>query len=81
LKNEKWLGSVARVSGRSYKQMRVMILEFLDTGVFHVSLENCVSFLDPLTDSWDIDLATFSMYRRTSRGSARSLRMLHLAAM
>jgi transcriptional regulator with XRE-family HTH domain len=61
LKNEKWLGSVARVSGRSYKQMRVMILEFLDTDVFHVSLENCVSFLDPLIDSWDIDLATFSM--------------------
>jgi len=29
--------------GRSYKQMRVMILEFLDTDVFHVSLENCVS--------------------------------------
>jgi transcriptional regulator with XRE-family HTH domain len=61
LKNEKWLGSVARVSGRSYKQMRVMILEFLDTDVFHVSLEDCVSFLDPLIDSWDIDLATFSM--------------------
>jgi len=61
LKNEKWLRSVARVSGRSYKQMRVMILEFLDTDVFHVSLEDCVSFLDPLIDSWDIDLATFSM--------------------
>lgn len=61
LKNEEWLGSVARVSGRSYKQMRVMILEFLDTDVFHVSLENCASFLDPLIDSWDIDLSTFSM--------------------
>ncbi len=61
LKNEKWLRSVARVGGRSYKQMRVMILEFLDTDVFHVSLEDCVSFLDPLIDSWDIDLATFSM--------------------
>jgi len=61
LKNEKWLGSVARTSGRSYKQMRVMILEFLDTDVFHVSLENCVSFLDPLIDSWDLDIATFGM--------------------
>src|SRR5882672_5246195 len=61
LKNEKWLGAVARVSGRSYKQMRVIILEFLDTDVFHVSLENCVSFLDPLIDSWDIDLPTFGM--------------------
>ena len=41
--------------------MRVSILEFLDTDVFHVSLENCVSFLDPLIESWDIDLATFGM--------------------
>jgi hypothetical protein len=61
LKSEKWLRSVARVSGRSYQQMRVMILEFLDTDVFHVTLENCFSFLDPLIDSWDIDLSSFSM--------------------
>jgi len=61
LKNEKWLRSVAQLSGRSYKQMRVEILEFLDTDVFHVSLENCVSFLDPLIESWDIDLSGFAM--------------------
>jgi hypothetical protein len=61
LRSEKWLRSVARLSGRSYKQMRVMILEFLDTDVFHLSVENCVSFLDPLIDSWDIDLSTFGM--------------------
>jgi len=61
LKNEKWLRSVARQGGRSYKQTRVTILEFLDTDVFHLSAANCVSFLDPLIDSWDIDLSTFSM--------------------
>jgi transcriptional regulator with XRE-family HTH domain len=61
LQNEKWVRSVAQLSGRSYKQMRVEILEFLDTDIFHVSLENCVSFLDPLIDSWDIDLSGFSM--------------------
>ena len=61
LGTEKWLHSVARLSGRSYKQMRVMILEFLDTDVFHLSVENCVSFLDPLIDSWDIDLSAFGM--------------------
>ena len=38
-----------------------MVLEFLDTDVLHVSLENCVSFLDPVIESWDIDLATFEM--------------------
>ena len=37
------------------------MLEFLDTDVFNVSAENCVSFLDPLIEFWDIDLATFSM--------------------
>jgi transcriptional regulator with XRE-family HTH domain len=61
LTNEAWLRAVARLSGRSYKQMRVMILEFLDTDVFHVSGENCVSFLDPLIESWDIDLLSFGM--------------------
>lgn len=62
LENEvKWLRTVARLSGQSYKQMRVMILEFLDTDVFHVSGENCISFLNPLIESWDIDLSTFGM--------------------
>jgi len=61
LQNEEWLRSVARHSGRSYKQTRVTILEFLDTDVFHLSAANCVSFLDPLIDSWDIDLSTLGM--------------------
>ena len=61
LENEQWLRKVARVSGRSYKQIRVMILEFLDTDVFSVSVENCVSFLNPLLESWNIDLSTFGM--------------------
>ena len=61
LENENWLQLVARLSGRSYEEMRVIILEFLDTDVFTVSIENCVSFLDPLIESWDIDLTTFGM--------------------
>ena len=61
LNSEEWLRSMARVTGRSYKQMRVLSLEFLDTEVFHVSLDNCISFLDPLIDSWDIDLSSFGM--------------------
>jgi len=61
LESEKWLHAVARFSGRSYEQMRVIILDFLDTDVFHVSGENCVSFLDPLIESWDMDLSTFGM--------------------
>jgi hypothetical protein len=29
--------------------------------VFNISVENCVSFLDPIIDSWDMDLKTFGM--------------------
>jgi len=47
--------------------MRVTILEFLDADVFSVSVENCVSFLDPLIESWDIDLVTFAMEIALSR--------------
>jgi hypothetical protein len=63
------------VSGRSYEQMRVATLEFLDTDVFNVSVENCVSFLDPMIDSWDIELKTFAMEialnRRLAPGSIK----------
>jgi transcriptional regulator with XRE-family HTH domain len=61
LKSEDWLQEVARLSDRDYEQMRVNILEFLETDIFHVSIENCVSFLEPLIESWDIDLETFGI--------------------
>ena len=61
LQNENWLRLVARLSDRSYEAMRIAILEFLDTEVFDLSIENCVSFLDPMVESWDIDLAVFAM--------------------
>ena len=61
LESENWLHLVARLSNRSFEEMRVAILEFLDTDIFEVSTENCVSFLDPLIESWDVDLATFGV--------------------
>ena len=61
LENEEWLHLVARLNDSSYEHMRVIVLEFLDTEVFNISLDNCVSFLDPLIESWDIDLSTFAM--------------------
>jgi transcriptional regulator with XRE-family HTH domain len=61
LDSEDWLREVARLSNRDYEQIRVIILEFLETDIFHVSIENCVSFLEPLIESWDIDLETFNM--------------------
>jgi transcriptional regulator with XRE-family HTH domain len=61
LENEYWLRMVAELGGRSYQEMRVIVLEFLDTDIFHLSRENCVAFLDPLIESWNIDLATFAL--------------------
>jgi hypothetical protein len=34
---------------------------FLDTDIFNLSVEHSVAFLDPLIESWDMDLATFGM--------------------
>ena len=61
MEDETWLRRVARLSGRSYEQLRVVALEFLEMDIFNVSAENCVAFLDPVIESWDIDLATFGM--------------------
>jgi hypothetical protein len=61
LKREEWLRLMAQHSGRSYAQVRVSILEFLDVDVFSISVENCIAFLDPIVDAWDIDLKSFGM--------------------
>lgn len=61
LRSEEWLRLMAELSDRSYEQMRVAILEFLDTDVFNVTVENSIPFLDAMIESWDIDLKTFGM--------------------
>ncbi len=61
LDSEVWLHAVAQLNHRSYEQLRVLVLEFLDADIFNLSLEHCESFLDPLIESWDINLATFDM--------------------
>lgn len=61
LDSDVWLKLVAQLNGRSYEEVRVSILEFLETDVFNISEENCLSFLNPLIDSWDIDLANFGV--------------------
>src|SRR5436190_22126384 len=61
LDRENWLRIVARESNRSYKQMRVAVLEFLDADVFSITPESSIAFIDPLIATWDIDLASFSL--------------------
>ncbi|MFQ5853046.1 MAG: helix-turn-helix domain-containing protein [Candidatus Binatia bacterium] len=60
-KNENWLRVVARLNHKSYEEMRVIVLEFLDTDIFNLSVQNFGYFLEPLIESWDIDLVTFRM--------------------
>jgi len=61
--------------GLEQKDLASALLEFLDTDVFSLSPENCVSFLDPLIESWDVDLTTFGMEivlnRRIASGDPR----------
>jgi transcriptional regulator with XRE-family HTH domain len=61
LGNEDWLREMAQLSKRSYEKVQVTIRQMLDSDVLHVSIENFVALLEPLTDSWDINLKTFSM--------------------
>jgi hypothetical protein len=61
LESETWLRKLAPCRDQSYEEVRVMILEFLDTDVLDISVENGVSFLDPLIESWDINLETFAV--------------------
>lgn len=42
-------------------QRRAAILDFLDTNVFYVTVENRVGLLDAIIHSWDIDLKNFSL--------------------
>jgi hypothetical protein len=80
LRNEVWLRSMAELSQRSYEQMRVAILEFLDTDVFSISLEGCASFLDPMIEFWNIDLRTFALEVGLNRRLApRSIRQFEFS--
>src|SRR5438034_10495659 len=40
LNRESWLRLAARESGRNYKQVRVAVLEFLDTDMFNITPDN-----------------------------------------
>lgn len=56
LDSDDWIRLAALVGGRSHEEMRVIVLEFLDSDVFQVSRESCAAFVDPLVESWDVDL-------------------------
>jgi transcriptional regulator with XRE-family HTH domain len=84
LESKSWLQLVAELSNLTDEEMRVTILEFLDTDALDVSLENCVSFLDLLVDSWNIDLATFGieivLNRKVAAGPATRFEFVEMEA-
>jgi len=59
--DENWLRLLARANHKSYEEMRVIVLEFFDSDIFSLSIQNSIYFLKPLIKSWDIDLRTFHM--------------------
>jgi len=60
LRSEEWLRMMAQLSGRSVEQIRVGVFEFVETDIFNISAD-CISFLDPMIDSWNIDLRSFAI--------------------
>jgi transcriptional regulator with XRE-family HTH domain len=61
LENAYWLRMVAQGSGQTEKATRALVLDFLDRDIFRISAVDGVSFLEPLIESWDINLATFDL--------------------
>jgi len=72
---------VARLTGRSYEQLRVTLLEFLDTDVFNLSPENCIFLPGSTDESWDVDLTTLVwrlvLNRRIPQGILRDMSLLN----
>ena len=61
LDNAYWLRMMAQQSKRTQKETRAVVSAFLETDIFRITADECVWFLDPLIDSWDMDLATFDL--------------------
>jgi transcriptional regulator with XRE-family HTH domain len=61
LSNDAWPRGMAELTRRTRRQVSMAIPLFLGGDVFGVSAPTCLSFLDAIVDSWNIDLATFGM--------------------
>jgi transcriptional regulator with XRE-family HTH domain len=61
LRDDVGIRALAEASGRSFEATRVTILDFLDTDIFNLTVEHCEAYLDPLIESWDMDLMSLRM--------------------
>lgn len=61
LKIGKWIRRSGKLRSQSQAQFRAQVHEFLGTDVVNLSAEQSTVFLDPLIESWDINLKTFKV--------------------
>ena len=61
LNDPSWVTRFAKLTRQTHEDAQVLILDFLDTDVFHITLDNWVSLLGPLISEWDIDLESFEL--------------------
>ncbi|MES1262108.1 MAG: helix-turn-helix transcriptional regulator [Acidobacteriota bacterium] len=59
--SEKWVRLMARLGKRTNAQTSALIHELLEAGASSTAVEQFVSLLDPMIESWKIELETFAM--------------------
>jgi len=68
--DETWVRSIAKSGRNSYREMRVRMIELLDSDP-RASIGDFSSFLDPLIASWDYDLDDFTLEVELPTGEVR----------
>jgi len=61
LRSEEWLRLMAQLSAEATKRCAWPISSFSTPTFSTFSIENWVSFLNPMIESWDIDLKSFGL--------------------
>ena len=70
LRSDAWLQSLAQLSGRSFEQMRVAVLEFLDSDVLQISLESLRFLPRPNDRAAGISILKRSAWKWRSTGDS-----------
>src|SRR5260370_32819255 len=68
--DEEWVRSVAKRGRNSYREIRIRMIELLDTDP-GASIGDFASFLDPLIAAWDYDLDEFTLEVELPDGGIR----------
>jgi transcriptional regulator with XRE-family HTH domain len=71
--DEKWLRSISEGSGRSYRKMRVRLIELLDSDS-STSAGDFSDFIEPLVRSWELDQGRFAVTVQLKTGSTHEFR-------